>query len=107
MSETGTMGLSSEGEPQGAAPDDLVGTGTPAEPAWLLLVYRIPSEPTRLRATVWRRLKALGANWYAKVHGRDVYRAPTAAATAAALVKCEEALELYAARVYVEEDEGG
>ncbi|WP_298228661.1 Chromate resistance protein ChrB [Gryllotalpicola sp.] len=28
---------------------------------WLLLVYRIPSEPTRLRATVWRRLKALGA----------------------------------------------
>ena len=28
---------------------------------WLLLVYRVPSEPTRLRATVWRRLKALGA----------------------------------------------
>lgn len=28
---------------------------------WLLLVYRIPSEPTRLRATVWRRLKSLGA----------------------------------------------
>ncbi|MCL2515733.1 MAG: hypothetical protein FWD85_09830 [Microbacteriaceae bacterium] len=33
----------------------------PAEQSWLLLVYRIPSEPTRLRATVWRRLKALGA----------------------------------------------
>lgn len=33
-----------------------------AEPhQWLLLVYRIPSEPTRLRATVWRRLKSLGA----------------------------------------------
>ena len=178
----------------------------PAEPSWLLLVYRIPSEPTRLRATVWRRLKALGAvylqssaaalpggdaseralrllrreilemngtavlltcsavvggqdvialfqaarndeyeeildkcrdfhtglekeysashftygeleenevelvklrNWYAKVQGRDVYGAPAAAATADALVKCEEALELYAARVYVEEDEGG
>ena len=30
-------------------------------PGWLVLVYRIPSEPTRLRATVWRRLKALGA----------------------------------------------
>ncbi len=30
-------------------------------PGWLLLVYRIPSEPTRLRATVWRRLKGLGA----------------------------------------------
>jgi len=29
--------------------------------SWLVLVYRIPSEPTRLRATVWRRLKGLGA----------------------------------------------
>jgi mannose/fructose/sorbose-specific phosphotransferase system IIA component len=28
---------------------------------WLLLIYRIPSEPTRLRAAVWRRLKGLGA----------------------------------------------
>jgi hypothetical protein len=28
---------------------------------WLLLVYRVPPEPTRLRATVWRRLKGLGA----------------------------------------------
>jgi hypothetical protein len=28
---------------------------------WLLLVYRVPSEPSRLRATVWRRLKSLGA----------------------------------------------
>jgi hypothetical protein len=28
---------------------------------WLLLVYRVPTEPTRLRAGVWRRLKALGA----------------------------------------------
>lgn len=27
----------------------------------MLLIYRIPSEPTRLRATVWRRLKSLGA----------------------------------------------
>lgn len=34
--------------------DDLAGV-------WLLLVYRVPSEPTRLRATVWRRLKSLGA----------------------------------------------
>lgn len=31
------------------------------ETTWLLLVYRVPSEPTRLRAAVWRRLKALGA----------------------------------------------
>jgi len=28
---------------------------------WLLLIYRVPSEPTRLRATVWRRIKSLGA----------------------------------------------
>ena len=28
---------------------------------WLLLIYRVPSEPTRLRSTVWRRLKSLGA----------------------------------------------
>lgn len=35
--------------------DHATGTG------WLLLVYRVPREPTRLRATVWRRLKALGA----------------------------------------------
>src|ERR1035438_10271005 len=28
---------------------------------WLLLVYRVPSEPSRLRAAVWRRLKSLGA----------------------------------------------
>ncbi len=32
-----------------------------AEPRWLVLVYRVPSEPSRLRATVWRRLKTLGA----------------------------------------------
>jgi hypothetical protein len=28
---------------------------------WLILVYRVPSEPTRLRAAVWRRLRNLGA----------------------------------------------
>ena len=31
------------------------------EPTWLVLVYRIPSEPTRLRSAVWRKLKSLGA----------------------------------------------
>jgi hypothetical protein len=31
------------------------------DPGWLLLVYRVPSEPSRLRAAVWRRLKSLGA----------------------------------------------
>ncbi len=36
---------------------------TPAGGAehWLLLIYRIPSEPTRLRAGVWRKIKGLGA----------------------------------------------
>jgi hypothetical protein len=28
---------------------------------WLLLIYRVPSEPTRLRAAVWRRIKSMGA----------------------------------------------
>lgn len=30
-----------------------------------MLVYRVPGEPTRLRATVWRRLKAAGAVYLA------------------------------------------
>lgn len=28
---------------------------------WLLLVYRVPSEPSRIRVSVWRELKRLGA----------------------------------------------
>jgi hypothetical protein len=28
---------------------------------WLLLIYRIPSEPSKLRSAVWRRIKSLGA----------------------------------------------
>ena len=28
---------------------------------WLTLVYRVPSEPTRHRAAVWRRLRTMGA----------------------------------------------
>jgi DNA-binding transcriptional regulator PaaX len=31
------------------------------EAGWLLLIYRVPPEPTRLRSTVWRRIKSLGA----------------------------------------------
>lgn len=30
-------------------------------PEWLVLIYRVPTEPSRLRATIWRRLKGLGA----------------------------------------------
>ncbi len=34
---------------------------TSAGSGWLLLIYRIPPEPTRLRSSVWRRIKSLGA----------------------------------------------
>lgn len=50
--------------PASAATSAAAGAGTSAEPSahrWLVLVYRIPSEPTRLRAGVWRKLKGLGA----------------------------------------------
>jgi len=172
---------------------------------WLLLVYRVPSEPTRLRAAVWRRLKSLGAvylqnsaavlpagrgaeralrrlrreilemegtavllsctavvggqdvkalfqaardseyeevldkcqdfhagldkeyraghftygeleenevelvklrNWLAKVQARDNFGAPARTRANQALGTCEQALEAYAARVYVEEVDG-
>lgn len=47
--------------PRWAALRDTEPVSTPASPdRWLLLAYRVPSEPTRLRATVWRRLKGLG-----------------------------------------------
>jgi hypothetical protein len=36
-----------------------------AEVRWLMLIYRVPSEPSRLRTAVWRRLKALGAVYVA------------------------------------------
>jgi hypothetical protein len=36
-------------------PDD------PSKVGWLLLIYRVPTEPSRVRATVWRRLKGCGA----------------------------------------------
>lgn len=187
--------------------EPMIAAGDDAENGeqWLLLIYRVPAEPTRLRATVWRRLKSLGAvylqnsaaalpardgaeralrrlrreilemdgsavllscsavaggpdvialfqaardseyeeildkcvdfhaglekeyaanhftygeleenevelvklrNWYDKVRVRDVYGAPKRSETAQALDACGEALELYAGRVYEEEDEG-
>jgi DNA-binding transcriptional regulator PaaX len=33
----------------------------PQELLWVLLVYKIPREPTSSRATIWRKLKRLGA----------------------------------------------
>ena len=44
---------------QDRADGPATGEGTGA--GWLLLIYRVPPEPTRLRSTVWRRIKSLGA----------------------------------------------
>jgi hypothetical protein len=35
--------------------------GKDGDAGWLVLIYRVPPEPTRLRSTVWRRIKSLGA----------------------------------------------
>ena len=40
---------------------DIPATGEGHGSGWLLLIYRVPPEPTRLRSTVWRRIKSLGA----------------------------------------------
>ena len=32
---------------------------------WLMFMYQVPSEPSRLRTALWRRLKALGAVYVA------------------------------------------
>jgi hypothetical protein len=60
-------GSAADGSPEDGSPED----GAPSAGAldgggagprgWLLLIYRVPSEPTRLRAAVWRRIKSLGA----------------------------------------------
>ena len=33
---------------------------------WFVLVYKLPSEPTRYRASVWRKLRAAGAVYLQK-----------------------------------------
>jgi hypothetical protein len=43
------------------ASTDTPAAGEPTGSGWLLLIYRVPPEPTRLRSTVWRRIKSLGA----------------------------------------------
>jgi hypothetical protein len=43
------------------ASTDTPSAGDGTASGWLLLIYRVPPEPTRLRSTVWRRIKALGA----------------------------------------------
>jgi hypothetical protein len=58
-----TDGVTDETPGPGAPTVSATTTSAAANEAtgWLVLIYRIPSEPTRLRATVWRRLKGLGA----------------------------------------------
>lgn len=41
--------------------DDPDAAARRADLRWLLLVYKIPAEPTRLRAGVWRKIRGLGA----------------------------------------------
>jgi hypothetical protein len=48
-------------DPEAVAPERQTVAKAQGSPTWLLLVYRVPSEPTRLRAAVWRRLRNLGA----------------------------------------------
>jgi hypothetical protein len=38
-----------------------VATGSDLPPYWLLLVYRVPSEPSRHRVAIWREMKRMGA----------------------------------------------
>lgn len=50
-------------------------------PSWLLLIYTVPADPSRLRATIWREIKKAGA-----VYLRDgVCALPETSRTAAAL----------------------
>ena len=48
-------------EAEAAGPEKQQRNGGQRPTTWLILVYRVPSEPTRLRAAVWRRLRNLGA----------------------------------------------
>src|SRR5688500_6070286 len=45
---------------QGSAPPSPI-THHPSPTDWLLLIYSVPSQPSRLRAAVWRDLKKAGA----------------------------------------------
>jgi hypothetical protein len=49
------------GEDSAVPVGDVGAAPTPSPDRWLVLVYHVPSEPTRLRAAVWRRVKNLGA----------------------------------------------
>src|ERR1700751_2521637 len=56
-----SMFSDNEGVTTDKARTDGPAAGDGAGAGWLLLIYRVPPEPTRLRSTVWRRIKSLGA----------------------------------------------
>lgn len=60
-----------------------------ANTSWFLLVYRLPSEPSRLRAMVWRRLKAAGAVYLAN----SVAALPASASTERTMRKLRAEVE--------------
>jgi hypothetical protein len=53
---------------------------------WLILLYRLPANPVRYRAAVWRRLRALGAG--------------NAKKAVEAVGRCENAVDALAAWVF-------
>jgi hypothetical protein len=44
-----------------AGPEAVVDDDGSNADEWLILIYKVPTEPSRLRVSVWRRLKGLGA----------------------------------------------
>src|SRR5437762_4528886 len=57
---------------------------------WILLVYSVPSEPTRKRALVWRELKKIGALYLRDGVAVLPERAPTLELFRALALKIEE-----------------
>src|SRR5262245_10743017 len=47
--------------PQLQADRSLVATTAPSRRRWLLFVHQLPSQPSNLRVTTWRRLQQIGA----------------------------------------------
>jgi len=115
-----------------ASPDAVVDTDIDIDPIeWLILIYKVPTEPSRLRVSVWRRLKGLGAIYLQssaaalpagasaeralrKLQHEIIQMARSAVLlrtqrenAESAVQRCAEALERYAQRVYAEDPDLG
>ena len=110
------------------SPDAAVGSDPDV---WLILIYKVPTEPSRLRVSVWRRLKGLGAIYLQssasalpagasaeralrKLQHEIIQMAGSAVLlrtqrenAESAVQRCAEALERYAQRVYAEDPDLG